>query len=97
VSRTARNLDATRLARLALGTPADMIVIDVSVADAIGGDQGDGQVRDGFAAAVGWNPADEGPGWRFFRVSPVRMQTYRGYAELQGRDVMRDGRWLADR
>jgi len=26
---------------------------------------------------------------------PSRIQAYRGYDELSGRDVMRDGRWLA--
>jgi hypothetical protein len=96
-SRTSRNLDTTRLARLALGTPADMIVIDANVVDVVDVDRADQQMRDGFAAAVGWNPADEGPGWRFFRLAPVSMQAYRGYGELQGRDVMRDGTWLAGR
>jgi hypothetical protein len=29
-----------------------------------------------------------------FRLRPVRVQAYRGYDELEGRDVMRDGDWL---
>jgi hypothetical protein len=91
-SRTARNLDAGRLARLALGPPADMIVIDASVVDTVDVDVADLRMGDGFATAVGWNPADEGPGWRFFRFSPVQIQAYRGYGELPGRDVMREGR-----
>jgi Pyridoxamine 5'-phosphate oxidase len=96
-SRTARNLELTRLARLALGSPDDMIAIDVSLLDAIDVDKADAPAREGFAAAVGWNPADEGPNWRFFGLSPVRIQAYRGYAELHGRHVMRHGLWLADR
>jgi hypothetical protein len=96
-SRTARNLDASGLARLVLGTPDDMIVIDVRVTDAVGVNEADPLLRDGFAAAAGWNPADEGPGWRFFQLSPLRIQAYRGYGELPGREVMRGGTWLADR
>ena len=32
---------------------------------------------------------------RFFRLAPSRIQAYRGYGELEGRDVLNDGRWLA--
>jgi hypothetical protein len=31
----------------------------------------------------------------FFRLRPTRIQAYRGYGELEGRDVMRGGRWVA--
>jgi len=49
----------------------------------------------GFAAAVGWDPREVGEGWVFFRLEPARIQAYRGYDELEGRDVMRNSRWLA--
>jgi hypothetical protein len=79
-----------------LGAPADMIVIEVQVIDAVSADDADPRLRDGFSGAAGWNPADEGPGWRFFQLAPVRIQAYRGYGELQGRQVMQGGEWLAD-
>ena len=53
------------------------------------------ELAGGFAAAVGWNPREVGKGWIFFRLRPTRIQAYRGYDELEGRDVMRASRWLA--
>jgi hypothetical protein len=94
-SRTARNLDASGVGRLAVGSPDDVVLVDVTVAEAVPVGQAEPQLRDGFIAGAGWNPADEGPDWRFLRLRPVRVQAYRGYAELQGREIMRDGRWLA--
>ena len=93
-SRTARNLAANRPARLALGSPDDVIVIDARsgesrpVSDSA-------ELAGKFAAAVGWDPREVGEGWVFFRLEPARIQAYRGYDELEGRDVMRDSRWLA--
>ncbi len=49
----------------------------------------------GFATAVGWDPREAGKGWIFFRLRPTRIQAYRGYDELEGRDVMRDSTWLS--
>ncbi len=95
-SRTARNLAATGLGRLALGSPDDVIVVDVGVADSVAVAEADPQLRAGFAAAAGWDPGEVGPDWRFFRLSPVRVQAYRGYGELRGREIMRDGRWLGE-
>jgi hypothetical protein len=96
-SRTARNLDATGVGRMAVGSCDDATMIDVNVMEAVAVDKAEPELRSGFAGAVGWNPSEEGPDWRFFRLRPSRMQAYRGYGELQGREVMRDGRWLADR
>jgi hypothetical protein len=94
-SRSARNLEANRIARLALGAPDDVIVIDASVADRVKVHDADAKLAAGFAAAVGWDPRDINSDWVFFRLTPARIQAYRGYDELQGRDVMLLGRWLA--
>jgi hypothetical protein len=93
-SRTARNLDATGLGRLALGSPDDVIMIDARVSGSVPVEQAGEEVTADFAAAVGWNPAEEEGTWRLFRLQPVRIQAYRGYGELSGREVMRDARWL---
>ena len=93
-SRSARNLVSTGLARLAIGDPDDVIVIDASVEDRIGVSEADSALAAGFANAVGWDPRQIGEDWAFFRLRPVRVQAYRGYDELEGRDVMRDGDWL---
>lgn len=93
-SRTARNLDATELARLAIGSPDDVIVIDARLATSVPVAAADEALRAGFASAVGWNPIEEPGTWRFFRLAPSRIQAYRGYGELQGRDVFNGGHWL---
>jgi hypothetical protein len=94
-SRSARNLDAAGIARLALGSPADAIMIDAAVADRVNASEADAVLAAGFNAAVGWDPRDVGDTWVFFRLTPARIQAYRGYDELEGRDVMQLGRWLA--
>jgi hypothetical protein len=94
-SRTARNLGETRIGRFAVGSPDDAIMLDVELGDSIPVADAEADLSDGFAAAVGWNPADEGTNWRFFRLRPIRIQAYRGYGELECREVMRDGAWLA--
>jgi len=95
-SRTARNLDATGLGRLALGSPDDVIMIDIMVSGSVPVGEAGEELAAGFAAAVGWSPAEEEGSWRFFRLLPVRIQAYRGYGDLPGREVMRDSRWLGE-
>jgi predicted pyridoxine 5'-phosphate oxidase superfamily flavin-nucleotide-binding protein len=93
-SRTARNLAANPRARLAIGSPEDATVIDVK-AEAVRrvGDASD--LAEGFMAAVGWDPREVGEDWVFIPLEPVRIQAYKGYEELEGRDVMKESRWLA--
>jgi hypothetical protein len=93
-SRTARNMKANRAVRVAAGSPADVIMIDADVVENRAVDDS-AELAGGFAAAVGWDPREVGPGWVFFRLRPTRIQAYRGYDELEGRDVMRASRWLA--
>ena len=93
-SLTARNLDATGRGRLAGGSTDDVVMIDVRVASSVPVAEADEALRSAFITAAGWDPAEEGDDWRFFRLEPVRVQAYRGYGELQGREVMRGGRWL---
>jgi len=93
-SRTARNMKANRAVRVAGGSPSDAIMIDAEVVESPAVDDS-AELARGFAAAVGWNPREVAKGWIFFRLRPTRIQAYRGYDELDGRDVMRDSRWLA--
>ena len=52
------------------------------------------ELGDGFSAAMGWDPR-EMDGWMFFRLRPTRIQAFRGYDEIEGRDAMVRSRWLA--
>ncbi len=94
-SRTARNLDSGRRARVAIGAPDDVVMIDARVIDSAPADDSAGDLAAAFSAAVGWDPREEPGAWKFFRLAPVAIQAYRGYSEQEGRDVMREGRWLA--
>lgn len=93
-SRTARNLAMNPGAEVALGTPADAIVMDVHMVDSSAVEDTPELCRR-FAAAVGWDPREAGEGWMFFRLRPTRIQAFRGYDEVEGRDVMLRSRWLA--
>ncbi len=93
-SRTARNLAMNPGAEVALGTPADAVVIDVQRVDSSAVEDTP-ELCQGFAAAVGWDPREAGEGWMFFRLRPTRIQAFRGYDEVDGRDVMLRSRWLA--
>jgi hypothetical protein len=93
-SRTASNLPAGSQVRLAAGAPNDVIMIDATVIESVAANQA-AEVADGFAIAVGWDPRQVGEGWAFYRLRPTRIQAYRGYDEIEGRDVMRNSRWLA--
>jgi hypothetical protein len=93
-SRTASNLGASPRARLAAGAPNDVVMIDARVVESLAANQA-AEVADGFAIAVGWDPREVGEDWVFYRLRPTRIQAYRGYDELEGRDVMRRSAWLA--
>jgi hypothetical protein len=93
-SRTAKNLAPGREVQLAGGTPDDAIVVQATVIETQAAEEAP-DVAQGFMKAMGWDPREAGKGWAFFRLRPSRIQAYRGYEELEGRDVMRNSRWLA--
>ena len=92
-SPTGRNLAATRVVRLGLGPTRDVSMIDGTVTvlplDALPQQQGDR-----FAARTGFDPRALTTPYRWFRISPRRIQAWREENELSGRELMRGGRWL---
>jgi hypothetical protein len=92
-SPTGRNLAATRTVRLGLGHTRDVAMIDGEVEvleiDALPQERGDR-----FAARTGFDPRELGTPYRWFRISPHRIQAWREVNELPDRELMRDGRWL---
>ena len=93
-SPTGRNLAATRAVRLGLGHTRDVSMIegDVEVFEIGALPPGRG---DRFAAHTGFDPRAQATPYRWFRISPRRVQAWREANELPGRELMRDGRWLA--
>ena len=91
-SRTARNMSMNPQVVLAHGDPGDAIVIQAGVIDSAEVADSD-QLADEWKAAMGWDPR-EMDGWTFFRLRPTRIQAFRGYDEIGGRDVMIRSRWV---
>ena len=93
-SPTGKNLAATRAVRLGLGHTRDVSMIEGEVEvleiDALPQERGDQ-----FAARTGFDPRALATPYRWFRISPRRIQAWREVNELPGRELMRDGRWLA--
>lgn len=93
-SKTARNLAESGLAKLAHGTADDVVLVDALLETSVPAASADQDLVNAWVKANGWNPGEEGDDWAFYRLRPQRIQAYKGYGELQGRDVMRDSRWL---
>ncbi|MGW2825789.1 pyridoxamine 5'-phosphate oxidase family protein [Streptomyces sp. NPDC001443] len=93
-SPTGRNLAACRTTRLALGPTRDVTVIDGDV-EVLEPDAPPRQQAERFAARTGFDPRAQTTPYRWFRVTPRRVQAWREADELPGRDLMRDSRWLS--
>ncbi|POM25286.1 hypothetical protein BTM25_39300 [Actinomadura rubteroloni] len=91
-SPTGRNL-AGGTVRLGLGPTRDVTMIDGTV-ETLDLDALPSGRADRFAARTGFDPRRPGTPYRWFRVTPHRVQAWREANELPGRDLMRDGRWL---
>jgi hypothetical protein len=92
-SPTGRNLAASGTVRLGLGETRDVTMIDGDV-DVLEIDALPQAAGDAFAVRTGFDPRTLGTSYRWFRVSPRRIQAWREVNELPGRLLMRDGRWL---
>ena len=92
-SPTGRNLADNRTVRLGLGHTRDVSMIEGEVEvleiDALPQERGER-----FATRTGFDPRAEATPYRWFRISPRRIQAWREANELEGRELMRDGRWL---
>jgi len=93
-SPTGRNLAATPFVRLGLGHTRDVSMIEGEV-EVLEIDALPQQAGDRFAARAGFDPRAPAAPYRWFRISPRRVQAWREANELRDRELMRDGRWLA--
>jgi hypothetical protein len=93
-SPTGRNLAGTGIVRVGLGLTRDVSMIggqvEVSHIHAL-----PQAVGDRFAARTGFDPRLLATPYSWFRISPRHIQAWREANELSGRELMRDGRWLA--
>ena len=90
---TGRNLMTTRTARLALGHARDVVMID-GEADAFDLAAVPADRVERFVARTGFDPRTSPGDYRWFQVTPQRIQAWRTLAEMPERELMRDRRWL---
>lgn len=92
-SKTVANLRSAPRARLALGTTADVVMVDAS-AEFVPVPLLDTATGDRFAL-ISHDPRAM-PGFTYLRFTPERIQAWNGFHEFGGRTVMREGAWLAE-
>jgi hypothetical protein len=92
-SPSGRNLAVTRAVRLGLGHTRDVSMIEGEV-EVLEIDTLPQHSGDRFAARTGFDPRALAAPYRWFRISPRRIQAWREVNELPGRELMRDGHWL---
>ena len=90
---TGRNLATGRTTRLALGLTRDVILID-GIVEVLPMEALPAEQADRFAVRAGFDPREYTSSYRWFRITPRRIQAWREVDELPDRDLMRDGRWL---
>jgi len=94
-SQTGRNLARTGRARAAIGqTRGQVVVIDAQVEEMPVGENV--ELEDAYARATDFDPRPWDVGYTFFRLTPERIQAWRGddAEELRDKDLMRDGSFL---
>ena len=94
-SRTARNLRRAGEARLALAPTNDVVIIE-GLETFIARNVIDDALATAHAQKAVFNPRQIAEEYVYIQVIPQMIQAWRGPDELNGRFVMRDGRWLAD-
>lgn len=92
---TARNLQATGRVRVGVGPPRDVVLIEGTAQALAAADLSD-DTGDAFAAKTGFDPRRLSEPYLYFRIHPQRVQAWREANELDGRDLVRDGRWIVD-
>ncbi|MGW0496267.1 pyridoxamine 5'-phosphate oxidase family protein [Streptomyces sp. NPDC003007] len=92
-SPTGRNLAGSGRARVGIGPTRDVVLVEGTVETAQPGELTE-QDAELFAARTGFDPRRLATPYLYFRVVPRRIQAWREADELEGRELMRDGRWL---
>jgi nitroimidazol reductase NimA-like FMN-containing flavoprotein (pyridoxamine 5'-phosphate oxidase superfamily) len=93
-SVTARNIAENSKVRLAFGPTRDVVMVE-GTAELLSADEVDAGVGDAYAAHTDWDPREQSEEYAWFRVTPRRIQAWREANELAGRDLMKEGIWLA--
>ena len=93
-SRTAVNLTATGIARVALGATRDVVMIDAVLEETFPVAEAPSWVADGYATSTDWDPRKIGGRYAYLILRPDRVQAWREENEIADRTLMRNGTWL---
>lgn len=93
-SATGRNLADSKTVQLGLGHTRDVTIIEGEV-EVFEIDELPNGLAERYVARAGWDPRADPTLCRWFCVTPRRIRAWREVNELPGRDLMRDGTWLA--
>ena len=88
---TARNLVASRKARLGTGHTRDVVMIDAELESVHPVGEAPDEVADVFVEQSDWDPRTAGEPYVFLVLRPTRIQAWREANEITGRTLMRDG------
>ena len=91
---TARNLLASRNARLGTGHTRDVVMIDAELEAVHPVGAAPDEVAAPFVSQSDWDPRNEGDPYVFLTLRPTRIQAWREGNEIAGRTLMRGGVWL---
>lgn len=91
---TARNIETSKRARLALGGTRDVVMIDAVLDSVVEADKAPAELAAGYAEQAGWYPRVAGVPFRLYLLRPHRIQAWREADELTGRTVMSNSVWL---
>jgi hypothetical protein len=93
-SPTARNLLRAGWVRAALGQTRDVVIVEGTVEVVpIGADP---ELEDAHARSAGFDPRPLRDEYVYLRITPQEIQAWRESNELDGRVLMRRGRWLGE-
>jgi hypothetical protein len=93
-SVTARNLDRAGWARIAIGPTRDVVIVEGKVE--IVRPPLDDPRWEQHAVGSGFDARAEDSSYKLLILTPKMVQAWRTPAELSGRQIMRDGEWLAN-
>jgi hypothetical protein len=83
-SRTAKNIAASRIARLGLGPTRDVVLIDAELERAVAVSQAPQALADGYAAQSDWDPRESPDGYRYIVLRPCASRHGEMSASLPG-------------
>ena len=93
-SRTAVNIMAHGVTRLAIGPTRDVVIIDAVLDQVVSLDDAPAELTEGYAAQADWDPRAARGRFVFIVLRPDRIQAWREANELPGRTLMRAGSWV---